>query len=76
MTDSEKLDAALRQLDRIEHDVQQLLRGTTRIEHGQVETHNAMLVMLEQMADTVDDEPELDLDGNLGSRERDDTQPL
>jgi hypothetical protein len=62
MTDSELLKAMARQLD--------------RVEYNQLELHKAMLVMLEQMADTVDDEPELDLDGNLGARERDDTQPL
>ena len=62
MTDSELLKAIARQLD--------------RVEYNQMELHKAMLVMLEQMADTVDGEPELDLDGNLGATERDDTQPL
>jgi hypothetical protein len=63
VTDSELLKAMARQLD--------------RVEYNQVELHKAMLVMLEQMADTDEpDDSQMDLDGNLGARERDDTQPL
>jgi hypothetical protein len=69
MTDSELLKAMARQLDRMEYNQREL-------EKALPELQKAMFLVIDQILDDVDDDQELDLDGNLGARERDDTQPL
>ena len=61
MTTDEKLSALMRQVDRIEYEVQQISK--------------AMLLLLEEVPEQ-DETPTMDLDGQAQWADRDQSQPL